>query len=61
MTLHDEGEDFYRFLAVKEDRLVGAVLYGDTADSGFYFDLISSAQPLGRIRASLAFGPGLAA
>jgi nitrite reductase (NADH) large subunit len=61
MTLHDEGEDFYRFLAVKEDRLVGAVLYGDTADSGFYFDLISRAQPLGRMRASLAFGPGLAA
>jgi len=61
MTLHDEGEDFYRFLAVKEDRLVGAVLYGDTADSGFYFDLISRAQPLGRMRASLPFGPGLAA
>lgn len=57
MTLHDEGEDCYRRLVVKQDRLVGAVLYGDTADSGFYFDLITKATPLGRARGALPFGP----
>lgn len=61
LTLHDEGEDLYRRLVVRQDRLVGAVLYGDTADSGFYLDLITRALPLGRMRASLAFGPELAA
>lgn len=61
LTLHDEGEELYRRLVVKQDRLVGAVLYGDTADSGFYLDLITRGLPLGRMRAELAFGPGLAA
>ena len=61
LTLHDEGEDLYRRLVVRQDRLVGALLYGDTADSGFYLDLITRALPLGRMRASLAFGPELAA
>lgn len=57
MTLHDEGEDCYRRLVLRQDRLVGAVLYGDTADSGFYLDLISRAAPLGAARAALPFGP----
>ncbi len=57
MTLHDEGEDCYRRLVLKHDRLVGAVLYGDTADSGFYFDLITRAAPLGKARGELPFGP----
>ena len=57
MTLHDEGEDCYRRLVLKQDRLVGAVLYGDTADSGFYLDLITRAAPLGDARGTLPFGP----
>ena len=57
MTLHDEGEDCYRRLVLRHGRLVGAVLYGDTADSGFYLDLITRAAPLGSSRGALPFGP----
>ncbi|MDB5412397.1 MAG: Nitrite reductase large subunit [Rubritepida sp.] len=60
VTLRDEGEDRYRRLFLREDRLVGAVLYGDVADSGFYLDLIASKRQVGRMRAALALGPAFA-
>lgn len=57
VTLRDEEEDRYRRLFLREDRLVGAVLYGDVSDSGFYLNLIASRRPIGRARAALALGP----
>lgn len=60
VTLRDEEEDHYRRLTLRDDRLVGAVLYGDVADSGFYLELIASKRPLGRMRAALALGPAFA-
>lgn len=60
ITLRDEEEDHYRRLTLRDDRLVGAVLYGDVADSGFYLELIASQRPIGRRRAALALGPAFA-
>jgi nitrite reductase (NADH) large subunit len=60
ITLRDEAEEEYRRLWLRDGRLVGAVLYGDTADSGFYLDLIASGRPVAAIRAALAFGPAYA-
>jgi nitrite reductase (NADH) large subunit len=57
VTLRDEEEDRYRRLFLREDRLVGAVLYGDVRDSGFYLGLIASRRPVGRQVAALALGP----
>jgi nitrite reductase (NADH) large subunit len=57
IVLQDEAEGHYRRLLLREGRLVGAVLYGDTADSGFYFDLIASGRPVAPFRAALALGP----
>jgi nitrite reductase (NADH) large subunit len=57
IVLQDEAEGHYRRLLLREGRLVGAVLYGDTADSGFYLDLIASGRPVAPFRASLALGP----
>lgn len=57
VILRDEEEDRYRRLFLREDRLVGAVLYGDVSDSGFYLNLIASRRPIGRARAALALGP----
>jgi nitrite reductase (NADH) large subunit len=50
----------YRKLVLRGDRLVGAVLYGDTADSLWYLDLIRSARPILAMRAVLAFGQAYA-
>jgi nitrite reductase (NADH) large subunit len=56
ITLRDEGEDHYRRLLLRNDCLVGAVLYGDTADAGFYMDLIASSRSISPFRANLALG-----
>jgi nitrite reductase (NADH) large subunit len=46
----------YRKLVLRDGRLVGAVLYGDTADSHWYLDLIREGRPVRDIRAALPFG-----
>jgi nitrite reductase (NADH) large subunit len=57
VTLRDADQDRYRRLFLREDRLVGAVLYGDVSDSGFYLNLIASGRVVGRHATSLALGP----
>ena len=34
----------------------GAVLYGDTADGSWYFDLINEGRDVGALRDTLLFG-----
>jgi nitrite reductase (NADH) large subunit len=41
---------------IRNNRLAGVVLFGDTADAFWYRDLIRQASPLTPIRALLAFG-----
>ena len=50
----------YKKLVIADDRLVGAVLFGDTADSLWYLDLIRSGRPISQFRNDLAFGRALA-
>ncbi|GAB4067925.1 NAD(P)/FAD-dependent oxidoreductase [Ancylobacter sonchi] len=60
MVLADPGLGLYRRLVLRSDgratRLVGAVLFGDTADGLFYLDLMRSGRDIGPERAALAFG-----
>ena len=57
ITLRDEGDDHYRRLLLRDGRLVGAVLFGDTADAGFYMELIATRRLVAPFRAALALGP----
>ena len=57
VTFHDPASGHFRRLWLRDDRLVGAVLYGDAGDSSFYLDLIVSGRPVGPDRAGLALGP----
>jgi nitrite reductase (NADH) large subunit len=50
----------YRRLLLRDDRLVGAMLYGETSDAAWYMRLIREAAPLGAARATLPFGPAYA-
>lgn len=59
VVLSDPGAGVYRKLVLREGRLTGAVLCGDTADSQFYLDLMRSAQPVGQIKTDLVFGRAL--
>ena len=45
---------------VKDDKVVGAVLYGDTADGGWYFDLLKRGENVADIRDLLIFGQAFA-
>ena len=60
VVLRDPGLGVYRKLVIAQDRLVGAVLYGDTADAPWYLELIRTGLPIGRFRDELAFGRALA-
>ena len=52
----DPGLGIYKKLVLKKDRLVGAVLYGDTQDGPWYQELLETGQPLTTLRPSLIFG-----
>lgn len=56
IVLTDRGLGLYRRLIVRDGLLIGAVLFGDTADGLFYLDLITNRTPITAMRADLAFG-----
>ncbi len=57
IPLSDTSAGRYRRLWVRGGRLIGAVLYGDTADAPFYLSLMADGRDVGAIRALLPFGP----
>ena len=60
IVLSDPGIGLYKKLVIADGRLVGAVLFGDTADGLWYFDLIRSGADIEAMRDDLAFGRALA-
>jgi nitrite reductase (NADH) large subunit len=60
IVLCDPGLGTYKKLVIADDRLAGAVLFGDTADGLWYLDLIRSGQSIARLRDDLIFGRALA-
>ncbi|WP_404397876.1 nitrite reductase large subunit NirB [Stutzerimonas chloritidismutans] len=58
ITLSDPIGGVYKKLVIKDDVLVGACLYGDTADGGWYFRQVREGQNVGQIRDHLMFGEG---
>src|SRR3546814_6461331 len=50
IVLRDATRGIYKRVVVKDDRLVGAVLYGDTADGNWYFDLLKKGEDISDIR-----------
>ena len=60
IVLRDASRGVYKRVVVKEDRVIGAVLYGDTADGGWYFDLLKRGENVADIRDLLIFGQAFA-
>lgn len=52
----DPSLGIYKKLVVKNKQLIGAVLYGDTADGSWFHDLLNSGRDISAIRESLVFG-----
>jgi nitrite reductase (NADH) large subunit len=60
IVVRDEVTPAYRKLVVRDGRLAGAVLVGDTHDALWYAELIRARRPIGSIRHALAFGEAFA-
>jgi nitrite reductase (NADH) large subunit len=56
ITLADPMAGVYKKLVLKDDRLVGAVLYGDTVDGAYYFKLLRNSTSVAPMRDRLMFG-----
>ena len=60
IVLRDATRGVYKRLVIENDRLIGAVLYGDTGDGNWYFDLLKRAEDISAFRDSLIFGQAFA-
>ncbi|MBN8441380.1 MAG: NAD(P)/FAD-dependent oxidoreductase [Thauera sp.] len=56
IVLHDRQGGVYKRIVIKHNRIVGSVLYGDTADGAWYFQLMKDQQDIHEIRDHLMFG-----
>jgi nitrite reductase (NADH) large subunit len=56
ITLTDPIGGVYKKLVIKDNKLVGSVLVGDTADGAWYFNLVKEGRPIADIRDQLMFG-----
>jgi nitrite reductase (NADH) large subunit len=56
IVLADPGAGVYKRLVIKDDKLAGAVLYGDTVDGAWYFKLLRDGTSVAPIRDRLMFG-----
>ncbi len=56
IVLSDPMAGVYKKLVIRDERLVGACLYGDTVDGAWYFSLMREGRLIGDIREQLMFG-----
>ncbi len=56
IVLSDPYAGVYKKLVIRDDRLIGACLYGDTVDGSWYFKLLREGRRINDIRDKLMFG-----
>ncbi len=56
IVLRDASAGVYKRLVLKDNRIIGAVLYGETADGPWFFDLLKKQTDIGPMRETLIFG-----
>lgn len=56
IVLSDPAGGVYKKLVIQDEKLVGACLYGDTTDGGWYFKLLKDGRKIDDLRDQLMFG-----
>ncbi len=56
IVMSDPYGGVYKKLVIKDDKLIGACLYGDTVDGSWYFKLLRDGRKISDIRDKLMFG-----
>lgn len=57
IVFHDPAQGIYKRIILQNDHVIGAVMYGHTADSQWVFELLKSKQNISAFRETLIFGP----
>ncbi|GHC24587.1 nitrite reductase large subunit [Gemmobacter nanjingensis] len=57
IVFRDPARGIYKRLVIADDRLIGAVMYGDTADGNWFFQQIREGADISARRETLIFGP----
>src|SRR5262245_11178026 len=56
LLFQDAARGVYKKIVVKDNKIAGAVLYGDTVDGSWYFQLLRDGTPIADFRDNLLFG-----
>jgi len=58
IVVRDASRGVYKKIVIKDEKILGAVLYGDTIDGAWYFQLMREGTNITDIRDALMFGQG---
>ncbi|MCB1785142.1 MAG: nitrite reductase large subunit NirB, partial [Gammaproteobacteria bacterium] len=56
LVLQDPAQGVYKKLVIRDDKVKGAVLYGDTLDGTWYFTLLREGTDISAFRSTILFG-----
>lgn len=56
IILNDEKRNIYKRIIIRQDKVIGAVLFGDTEDGSWYAELISDQTSVSSFRHKMLFG-----
>lgn len=57
IVFRDPGRGQYKRIVLKDDRIIGVVMYGDTADGNWFYGLMKDQADVSEMRDTLIFGP----
>ncbi|RNI16794.1 nitrite reductase large subunit NirB [Paracoccus pantotrophus] len=57
IVFRDPGRGIYKRLVLENDRIIGVVMYGDTADGNWFYGLMKDETDVSEMRDTLIFGP----
>jgi len=60
IVFRDPGRGVYKRLVLREEKIVGAVMYGDTQDGNWFFGQLKDGADVSKMRDTLIFGPAYA-
>ncbi|MEO0818846.1 MAG: (2Fe-2S)-binding protein, partial [Pseudomonadota bacterium] len=60
IVFRDPARGVYKRLVLRENRIIGTVMYGDTADGSWFFGLLKDGTDIADMRETLIFGPTVA-
>jgi len=60
IVFRDPGRGVYKRLVLEQNRIVGAVMYGDTADGAWFLQKLKAREDIAADRDTLIFGPAFA-